>query len=64
LEVIFNEDTPINNGWTVPLNPKETVGLSGKYIYQIQIQDIGGDVEIPKQGLLYIVNNINKGFIQ
>ena len=64
MEAIFNEDTTINNVLTVTLEPKETVGLSGKYIYQIQIQDIGGDVEIPKQGLLYIVNNINKGFIQ
>lgn len=64
MEAIFNNDGTINNVLTVTLEPKETVELCGKYIYQIQIQDIDGDVEIPKQGLLYITNNINRGFIQ
>lgn len=59
----FNEDGTVNNVLTVTLEPSETVDLSGKYIYQIQIRDIDGDVEIPKQGILYITNNINKGFI-
>lgn len=49
---------------TVTLSPIETVDLSGKYIYQIIIRDIDGDVEIPKQGILYITNNINKNFIR
>lgn len=60
----FNVEGTAENVLTVTLEPKETVGLYGKYIYQIQIQDIDGAVEIPKQGLLYITNNINKGFIQ
>ena len=64
MDAIFNNEGTINNVLTVTLEPKETVGLHGKYIYQIQIKDIGGDVEIPKQGILYITNNINKGFIQ
>ena len=64
MEAIFNDDGTINNVLIVTLEPKETVELCGKYIYQIQIQDIDGDVEIPKQGLLYITNNINRGFIQ
>lgn len=59
----FNEKGTVNNVLTVTLEPSETVDLSGKYIYQIQIRDIDGDVEIPKQGILYITNNINKGFI-
>lgn len=64
MEAIFNDEGTINNVLTVTLEPKETVELCGKYIYQIQIQDIDGDVEIPKQGLLYITNNINRGFIR
>lgn len=64
MEAIFNDEGIINNVLTVTLEPKETVGLCGKYIYQIQIRDIDGGVEIPKQGILYVTNNINRGFIQ
>ena len=35
----------------------------GKHIYQISIKDINGDIEIPKQGIMYITANIDKGFI-
>lgn len=45
------------------LLPEDTLKLSGKYIYQISIRDADGDMEIPKQGVLYITNNINKSFI-
>ena len=34
----------------------------GKFIYQITIQDISGEIEIPDQGILRIANNINKVF--
>ena len=64
MEGAFNDEGTISNVLTVTLEPSETVGLNGKYIYQIQIRDIDGDVEIPKQGILYITNNINKGFIR
>ncbi len=60
---IYNNDGTCDNVLTVTLLPNETVDLSGKYVYQIIIKDIDGDVEIPKQGLLYIVNNINKTFL-
>ena len=53
-----------SNVLTVSLPPSKTVDLFGKYIYQIIIRDIEGDVEIPKQGILYITNNINKNFIK
>ena len=53
----------VRNILTVTLMPQETVNLSGKYIYQISIRDPDGGVEIPKQGILYITNNINKRFI-
>ena len=52
------------NVLSVELTPVETYELSGKYIYQITIRDVDGNVEIPKQGLIYITNNINKVFIQ
>lgn len=53
----------VDNVLTVKLLPSETVNLYGKYIYQITIKDVEGNVEIPKQGILYITNNINKSFI-
>lgn len=59
----YSDENAVNNVLTVTLSPADTVNLSGKYIYQIQMRDIDGDIEIPKQGILYITNNINKGFI-
>lgn len=56
------EGTPAHS-LAVTLTPKETVELCGKYIYQIQIHDTDGDNEIPKQGLMYITNNIDKAFV-
>jgi hypothetical protein len=64
MKAIFNNDGTSDNVLTVTLLPTETVDLFGKYIYQIMIRDIDGDVEIPKQGILYITNNINKSFIR
>lgn len=64
MEDIFNDEGTINHVLTVTLEPTETADLYGKYIYQIQIKDVNGEVEIPKQGLMYITNNINKGFIR
>lgn len=64
MEGTFNNEGTIDNVLTVTLEPSETVDLNGKFIYQIQIRDIDGDVEIPKQGILYITNNINKNFIR
>lgn len=64
MTAIFNDDVSSDNVLTVTLNPTDTVDLCGKYIYQIIIKDINGDAEIPKQGILYITNNINKNFIR
>ena len=63
MRAIFNNDNTMDNVLTVTLSPPETVQLSGKYIYQISMRDIDGDIEIPKQGILFITNNINKNFI-
>jgi len=64
MEAIYNDAGTANNVLTVKLLPTETVELFGKYIYQIIIRDIDGDVEVPKQGILYVTNNINKDFIR
>ena len=64
MNVLENADGSSFNVLSVDLTPSETYELSGKYIYQITIRDVNGNVEIPKQGLMYITNNINKGFIQ
>lgn len=58
-----NQDGTSLNVLAVELTPEDTYQLSGKYIYQISIKDVSGNIEIPKQGLMYIINNINKGFI-
>lgn len=61
---IYNDEGSSNNVLTVTLKSSETVDLCGKYIYQIIIRDVNGDAEIPKQGILYITNNINKSFFR
>ena len=43
---IYNDEVTADNVLTVTLTPTETVELFGKYIYQIIIRDIEGDVEI------------------
>ena len=63
MTVCESEDYGVDNVLKVTLNPQETVALAGKYIYQITIQAINGDVEIPKQGILYITHNIDRDFI-
>lgn len=45
------------------LSGEETVALHGKYIYQITITDADGSTDIPKQGILKIINNIDKKLI-
>lgn len=47
----------------VDLVPSDTKSLDGKYIYQITIKDVFGEIEIPDQGFLQITHNINEGFI-
>ena len=55
----------VNNVLRVSLSPLDTVNLpAGKYIYQITIKDISGDIDIPNQGIIYIINNINKAFVR
>ena len=48
--MIGDDETGVKNIATVDLVPNDTLGLYGKYIYQITIKDIDGEVEIPNQG--------------
>ena len=58
-------DGDIKNVLRVTLDPFDTVNLpAGKYIYQISIKDVSGDIEIPKQGIIHIINNINKAYVK
>lgn len=44
--------------------PKEdTARFAGKYIYQITIIDIGGNSEIPNQGIMNIAKNIHQDYV-
>lgn len=47
----------------VTLLPCETYGLHGKFIYQISVKESTTQVDIPNQGIIFITNNINKGYI-
>lgn len=61
---IGDDENGVKNVAVVDLIPKDTLGLAGKYIYQITIKDIDGEVEIPNQGFLLISHNINESFLK
>lgn len=61
---VLADDNGVESIIAVTLLPTETVGLYGKYIYQITIQDMSGETEIPSQGILGITNNIDKNIIR
>lgn len=63
MSVSYDDGHTVDNVLYLKLESKDTVGMSGKYVYQISIQDVSGDVEIPKQGILYVANNIDKSFL-
>ncbi len=64
MNIEASSDSMFYNSLTVNLDPSDTVNLCGKYIYQIIIKDIDGNVEIPQQGIIYIHNNINKNYLK
>ncbi len=63
MTVEMNVDRTTDSRLHVTLLPAETVDLHGKYIYQVSVRDVSGDIEIPGQGELHIYNNIDKNFI-
>ena len=64
MEIGINEDETHYNILRISLNPEDTVDLFGKFVYQITIRDIDGNVDIPHQGIMNIHNNIDKTFIK
>ncbi len=47
----------------VVLEPEDTVGLAGKYLYQITVRGEDGKTDPPAQGEMVIHNNIDKRFV-
>ena len=59
-----DDETGAKNIASVELLPNDTLGLYGKYIYQITVKSIDGEVEIPNQGIINIFHNINERFLK
>lgn len=60
--VISSESSSFTPYLRIILKPEDTVYFSGKYIYQISLKDIFGNVEL-YHGLLTIENNNSKDFV-
>lgn len=63
MEITSKEVGSVKNVLYLKLFPEYTMGLCGKYVYQISIRDVGGDIEIPNHGVMYIRRNIDKAFV-
>lgn len=64
MDIGMNEAETHYSVLSVTLEPTDTVDLFGKFVYQITIKDIDGNVDIPHQGIINIHNNIDKAFIK
>lgn len=62
MEISLNDDQTSYNVVRVSLEPADTVDLSGKFVYQIILTDVDGNVDIPHQGIINIHTNINKTY--
>ena len=62
MEIGMNNAETCYNVVRVSLEPADTVDLFGKFVYQITLRDIEGNVDIPHQGIINIYNNIDKSF--
>ena len=60
---ILEGDEGIMNIANFDLLPEDTLGLYGRYVYQITISDAYGNTEIPGQGIIDITRNIHPNFI-
>ena len=67
---IFTKDVEIKMGKNNIMNiaqvdilPEDTIGLYGRYVYQITVRDYDGVTEIPGQGIINITRNIHPDFI-
>lgn len=64
MDISMNDEETHYNILRVSLEPSDTVDLFGKFVYQITIRDIDGNVDIPHQGIINIHNNIDKIFVK
>ncbi len=62
MEIGMNDAKTHHNVLRVSLKPADTVDLFGKFVYQITLKDTDGNVDIPRQGIINIHNNIDKAF--
>ena len=62
MTINLNEAETHYNVLHVSLEPTDTVDLFGKFVYQITLKDIDGNVDIPHQGIINIHSNIDKAF--
>lgn len=48
----------------VTLDASDTLNLEGKFIYQVTMKNTSNrEIDIPSQGIMHIVNNINKSYV-
>lgn len=59
-----NEKTGVSNILSVELTSEDTLNLFGKFVYQITIIGSDGTPETPKQGIMNIIQNIDKSILQ
>ena len=64
MEIGLNLEETHRSVLRVSLDPSDTVNLFGKFVYQISIKDVDGNIDIPHQGIINIHNNINKSFVK
>lgn len=57
-------DNGVMNFVKVDLYPKDTGKLHGLYIYQLIVNDMSGNADVPKQGEMHITKNINSYYIE
>lgn len=57
-----DDEGAVQNILSVTLDATDTVEMAGKYIYQITVKDVTGEVDIPNQGIIHIIRNINKAY--
>ena len=63
MDLASGGDEGVRNILHVKLVGTDTVDLAGTYVYQISIKDEGDNYDIPRQGILFIITNIHKDFI-
>ncbi len=64
VSILVDSTTGVFNIISVNLDIQDTLNLSGKYVYQLTIKDAAGHTEIPRRGIMNIINNINREFLQ